>query len=195
MISVGITGGIGSGKTSVCQFFETLGVPVYYADDRAKFLMNHNDELKNGIIEAFGTEAYNENGELNRPYLAKTVFNNNDQLQKLNSLVHPAVWADTAAWMQSNADKDYVLYEAAILFESGSYKMLDKVITVFAPEAVRLKRVMARDNVSAEEVKQRMTKQLPEEEKIAKSDYVIYNDGSQMLISQILKLNKELKNL
>jgi dephospho-CoA kinase len=193
MISVGITGGIGSGKTSVCAFFERLGIPVYYADERAKWLMANNIDLKAQITNAFGAEAY-QNGALNRPFLAKTVFNNQEQLQKLNSLVHPAVWADTAAWMQAQSKNPYILYEAAILFESGSYKMLDKVITVYAPKNLRIERVMARDKVSKEEVELRMSKQMPDEEKMAKSDYIIYNDGSRGLLSQILNIHQELKS-
>jgi dephospho-CoA kinase len=191
MISVGITGGIGSGKTSVCRFFKTLGIPVYYADERAKWLMEHDVDLKKKITDTFGSEAY-INGILNRQFLAKTVFANDEQLKKLNALVHPAVGADTANWMQQQLHQPYVLYEAAILFESGSYKMLDKIITVFAPKELRLKRVIERDKVSREDVEARMNKQLPDEEKMEKSDFVIYNDGSHTLISQILNIHQEL---
>ena len=194
MISVGITGGIGSGKTLVCNFFEILNVPVYYADDRAKFLMNSDEDIKQGIKNAFGPDAYDKNGKLNRAFLANQVFNNKEKLEKLNSLVHPAVWNDTSKWMQSNADEPYVLYEAAILFESGSYKMLNKVITVYAPKETRIKRVVARDKTNIKEVQKRIDNQMSYEEKIAKSDYVVYNDGSQELISQILNIHKELIN-
>ncbi|MEZ5007725.1 MAG: dephospho-CoA kinase [Chitinophagales bacterium] len=195
MISVGITGGIGSGKTTVCHFFELLGIPVYYADLRAKSLMVEDQDLIAAIKKTFGEASYSEKGQLNREYLAKVVFNNDVELQKLNALVHPAVFKDTANWMQKNADQSYVLYEAAIMFESGSYKMLNKVITVYSPESMRLERVMGRDNVTEQEVRSRMAKQMSEEEKIKLADFVIYNDLKQPLISQILKIHKELISL
>ena len=195
MISVGITGGIGSGKTTVCHFFELLGVPVYYADSRAKSLMVEDQNLIAAIKRIFGNASYSESGQLNRAYLAEVVFNNDEELQKLNALVHPAVFKDTANWMQKNADQAYVLYEAAIMFESGSYKMLNKVITVYSPESMRLERVMGRDKVSEPDVRTRMAKQMSEEEKIKLADFVIYNDLKQPLISQILKIHKELIGL
>lgn len=195
MISVGITGGIGSGKTTVCRFFELLNVPVYYADLRAKALMIENQSLVKAIQNKFGKSAYLDNGRLNRAYLADVVFNNDEALQQLNALVHPAVFQDTAEWMQKNADQPYVLYEAAIMFESGSYKMLNKVITVYSPENMRIKRVMDRDQVSETDVRNRMAKQLSEEEKLKLADFVIYNDLQQPLISQILKIHKELIEL
>lgn len=194
MISVGITGGIGSGKTTVSKIFELLKVPVYYADDRAKHLMATDEELKAQLKATFGEATYDEQGNLNRPYLADKVFNNESELQKLNSLVHPAVFKDTATWFQANSDAAYVLYESAILLTSGSAKMLNKIITVHAPEEMRIERVLQRDNTDEEHVRARMKNQLSESEMLEKADYVIYNDNSQSVISQILKLHKELNN-
>ncbi len=195
MISVGITGGIGSGKTTVCEFFKYLGVPVYNADTRAKALMKENQSLILAIKAEFGDDAYHNDGSVNRIFLSNIVFQNEDQLKKLNSLVHPAVFQDTAEWMQKNAQADYVLYEAAIMFESGSHKMLNKVITVYAPTSLRLQRVMQRDQSDEKAIRARMEKQMCEEEKVKLADYVIYNDGSQLIISQILMLHKELISL
>ena len=195
MIKVGITGGIGSGKTTVCKFFEFLGVPIYYADSKAKELMQKDASLISSIRSLFGDESYDSNGVLNRPYLANKVFNDEEQLKKLNAIVHPAVFMDTAKWMDEHKGSRYTLYEAAILFESGNYKMFDKTITVFAPESLRIKRVMERDKVSEKEVRSRMSKQMDDTKKVALADYVIHNDLQHSLISQILALHKELNTL
>ncbi|MCP4124515.1 MAG: dephospho-CoA kinase [Bacteroidetes bacterium] len=192
MIRAGITGGIGSGKTTVCRFFEFLRTPIYYADTRAKELMNTDPELGESIRKAFGHEAYTKHGLLNRAFLANEVFKDDHQLKVLNSLVHPAVWKDVANWLQIHHEAPYTLYEAAILFETGSYKMFDKVITVFAPEEMRIKRVMERDGVGKKEVLARMDKQMADENKIKLADYVIYNDMEHSLVSQILTVHKEL---
>lgn len=187
---VGITGGIGSGKTTVCKIFETLGIPVYYADDRAKWLMAHDPALKASIVAAFGPEAYHPDGALNRAYLARAVFGDAAQLKRLNALVHPAVGRDAEAWHARQAGVPYTLKEAALLFESGSYRRLDKVITVFAPRELRLQRIMRRDEVSRDQVEARMAHQLPEEEKVRRADYVIYNDGRAPLIRQVWKIHQ-----
>ena len=191
MLKVGITGGIGSGKSSVCKIFEVLGVPVYYADDRAKALMIHNNELVAGIKAHFGEEAY-KNGQLDRTYLADQVFNNKKALAALNGLVHPAVAKDAALWHKEHLSAPYTLKEAALLFEAGSYKQLDKIIVVTAPKAVRIARVMQRDGVTAEQVEARMNNQWTEEQKVALADYIITNDGQHELIDQVLQLHKEL---
>lgn len=195
MLKIGITGGIGSGKTTVCQIFATLGIPIYYADDRAKALMISDNDLIHQIKNIFGEDAYDENGELNRKLISEKAFNDKTLLQQLNALVHPAVFQDTLNWYQTHHDKSYTLYEAAIMFESGSYKLLDKTITVFAPEEDRILRTMKRDNISREEVQLRIDKQMAEEEKIKMADYVIYNDHSQPLIEQVLAIHKELITL
>lgn len=191
-MKVGITGGIGSGKSTVCKIFEVLGIPVYYADDRAKWLMHNQPELIEGIKTAFGEQAYKPNNTLNRPYIADIVFNNKEKLDQLNALVHPAVFQDGVAWNEAHADAPYTLKEAAILFESGSYLTVDKVITVFAPKEIRIQRVLSRDNTNRKDVEARMNKQMPEEEKINRSDFVIYNDGERSLIEQVLTVHRQL---
>lgn len=191
MIKAGITGGIGSGKTTVCKVFETLGVPIYYADDRAKYLMHHNAELKAALIARFG-EAIYKDGQLDRPYLAQQVFNNPKALQDLNSLVHPAVARDSEQWQQQQSSAPYTLKEAALLYEAGSYKQLDKIIVVTAPIEIRIQRVMDRDGVSRQQVINRIKNQMPEEEKVSLADFVIHNDGKQSLIDQIMSIHQQL---
>ncbi|MCB0508382.1 MAG: dephospho-CoA kinase [Bacteroidetes bacterium] len=192
MLKVGITGGIGSGKTTVCKIFSTLGIPIYYADERAKELMVTNPTIIQSLKEIFGEDVYFENGKLNRPYLASKVFQDKQLLQQLNAVVHPAVFDDTAKWYQQHQDKPYTIYETAIMFESGSYKLLDKIITVFAPIEERISRIIKRDNISREEVLARIDKQLPEEIKIEKADFVIHNDLSEPLIIQVLEIHNKL---
>ncbi len=189
---IGITGGIGSGKTTVCKIFETLGIPVYYADDRAKWLMTHDTDLIAGIQQIFGEAAYFENGELNRPYIGQIAFNNAEKLAQLNALVHPAVLRDGNEWQQAQQHVPYTLKEAALLYESGSYLDLDQMIVVTAPKEVRIQRVMQRDQLSREAVEARIDKQMPEEEKVKKADFVIYNDGEKALIPQILSIHHQL---
>jgi dephospho-CoA kinase len=158
MLKVGLTGGIGSGKTIVAHIFELLGIPVYYADDRTKWLMNSNEELKSSVIKNFGEESY-INNELNRRYLASVVFNDREKLNLLNAITHPVTIRDAEEWMLQQTTP-YVIKEAALLFESGATEKLDYVIGVYAPQHIRVKRVMARDNLSAEEVMKRISKQI-----------------------------------
>jgi len=194
MLKVGITGGIGSGKTTACKLFEALGVPVYYADDRAKFLMQHEHFLIDQLKRNFGEDIY-DHGQLNRALLAQKVFGQKAQLALLNSLVHPVVFRDTERWYQEHlaANTTYVLKEAALLVESGAYKLLDKLIVVSAPSAVRLQRVVSRDKSTAEEVNQRMNSQLPEEEKLKLADFVIENNSDlEALKIQVEKIHQVL---
>ena len=191
-LHIGITGGIGSGKTTVCRIFETLGIPVYYADDEAKALMTADAKLRNQLIGAFGAATYLPDGSLNRPYLAELVFDNADKLATLNGLVHPAVARHGAAWQAAQTDVPYTLKEAALLYESGSDRALDGVITVFAPEEVRLARVMQRDGATAGQVRARMAKQLAESEKLARADHIIHNDGKQLILPQVLAIHRQL---
>ena len=193
MLKIGITGGIGSGKTTVCKVFETLGIPIYYADDRAKFLMNTDEFLVTEITKLFGEQAYLAKGELNRPHLAAIAFSDKKVLQKLNALVHPVVHQDSEKWFSEQENVPYVLKEAALHFETGGYKMLDKMITVFAPKEMRIERVMQRDNRTIEEVEARINNQMPDSEKVKLADFVIYNDGSQSLIQQIYTVHQVLK--
>lgn len=195
MLKVGITGGIGSGKTTVCKIFETLGIPVYYADDRAKWLMTHDPELVEAISNTFGQDAYSPEGQLNRAYLAKVVFGDNEKLAQLNALVHPAVFRDGSQWHHSQTDAPYTLREAALLFESGSYRAIDKMIVVTAPLELRVKRVIERDQVTADAVMARIEKQWPEEEKVKRADFVVLNDGERLLVPQVLEIHRSLMSL
>ena len=187
--SVGITGGIGSGKTTICRIFETMGYEVYYADERAKWLMQHNPDLRREIILLLGEEAY-DGTMLNRAWIASKVFKEQALLSDLNGIVHPATKKDFEQWVEQKKiddtyTKPFVLKEAAILFESGGYKGLDAVINVYAPKTLRLKRVMSRDGVDEAKVLERMDKQWPDLLKIQKADITIYNDGAHLLIPQV----------
>lgn len=188
MLKIGITGGIGSGKTTVCRVFEALSIPVFNADEVAKMMMVSDRHLVEGIKEAFGEEAYFNNGELNRTFLSGIVFNDSEALQMLNDLVHPAVIQAFDEWAFRKTSK-YCLHEAAILFESGAYKSCDKSILVSAPEVLRIQRVMRRDLVNEQQVKARIDKQMPEEEKEKLADFVILNDGKTAIIPQVLELH------
>lgn len=191
MLIIGLTGGIGSGKSTVAQFFEQLGVPVYYADDRAKALMTGNEELKGAITELLGDSAYMPDGRLNRPYIAGLVFKNADLLDQLNGLVHPAVGKDFKAWaaLQNTA---YVIKEAAILFENGSYTAADKNILVTAPVELRIERVISRDGATKESILARMQHQWPDEQKIPLADYTIQNINLEQTKKQVNSLHKQL---
>jgi len=187
MLKIGLTGGIGSGKSTVARIFEVLGVPVYYADVAAKRLMTEDEELKTAITSAFGANAY-INGNLNREYIAGQVFNDDEKISVLNSLVHPATIKDAARWMNTQ-QAPYIIKEAALLFESGSNKDLDYVIGVSAPFDLRIQRTMHRDHISAREVRARAEKQMDEVLKLRLCDYVIVNDEHEMLIPQVLALH------
>lgn len=192
MYRVGLTGGIGAGKTTVARMFEVLGVPVYYSDYRAKQLMTDEPELVQRIKDAFGENAYLWTGELNRQYLAEMVFNDPDKLKKLNSIVHPALWKDAVEWSETQQPKPYTVQEAAILFETGGYKNMDANIMVFAPVEERIKRTMARDKIDRHAVLARMDKQMPEDEKMKLVDYIIYNDSTTGLVYQVIDLHHKL---
>ena len=190
MLKVGITGGIGSGKSTVAHIFETLGIPVYYADAAAKKLMNEDEKLKQQVQQLFGEAAYTS-GQLNRAFVAAQVFNNPEKLALLNSIVHPATIADAEKWMQQQS-APYAIKEAALIFESGAQENLDKVIGVFAPKTIRIKRVMDRDGITREEVLARMNKQINETIKMRLCNYVITNDEQQLLIPQVLAVHEKL---
>lgn len=191
MLKIGITGGIGSGKTTICKVFETLGVPVFYADTVAKQIMVSDGILVKGVRDAFGTESYTDEGILNNKHIAGIVFNNAEQLARLNELVHPAVFRAFDSWIkQIPSTVPYILKEAALLFESGSYKMCDQNILVIAAEQTRLQRVIERDGVTAEQVKARMDKQLPDTEKTKLADHIIYNNETDSLIIQVTRLHQ-----
>jgi dephospho-CoA kinase len=195
MLKVGITGGIGSGKTTVCKIFEQLGIPVYYADDRAKRLMVEDPQLVRGIMALLGEEAYTPEGQLDRTFVANIVFNNPGKLAQLNDLVHPAVARDGAAWQEKQTEVPYTLKEAALLYEAGSYRALDRMICVVAPEEMRIQRVMERDRVDRAAVLARMDKQWPQAQKARLADFLIYNDGTQSLVQQVVRIHKRLKSI
>ncbi|MBX2895178.1 MAG: dephospho-CoA kinase [Cyclobacteriaceae bacterium] len=189
-LQVGITGGIGSGKSLVCKIFNTLGVPSYDADSRAKIVMTTDGILVEAIKKEFGVLSYDATGTLNRQHLATTVFNQPDKLKRLNELVHPRVALDYERWVQSQATVKYVLKEAALLFESGSDQTLNKIIVVTAPETLRVQRILQRDpHRSIEQTKAIIRNQMAEAEKIKRADYVITNDETQLLIPQVLNLH------
>ncbi|MBZ5855755.1 dephospho-CoA kinase [Flavihumibacter profundi] len=190
MLRVGITGGIGSGKSIVARVFNSLGIPVYNADTAAKRLMENDPELVEAIKAQFGDGAYLD-GKLNRAYLAQVVFKDKQQLDILNQLVHPVTIRDAEQWMQHQSSP-YALKEAALIFESGSQAQLDLVIGVSAPQHIRIHRVMQRDGVSREEVIKRIDNQLSETIKMRLCDYIIMNDDQRLVVPQVLKVHEEL---
>ena len=195
MIKVGLTGGIGSGKSTVSKILISKGFSVYNSDNRAKWLMNNNDNLKSNIISIFGNKAYIK-GSLNRKYLSAKVFNDSLKLKALNNLVHPLVAIDFKNWLLNQKSKDFVFKEAAILIESGAYKEMDKIMVVSCPENIRLERVLKRDGNSPELVKKRMQNQISETEKINHADFVVKNNGSKSdLVLEVEFVISELKNL
>lgn len=191
MIKVGLTGNIGSGKSLVSQAFEALGIPVFNADLEARKILNSNEVVQK-IKTTFGVEVVQRNNEIDRKKLATIVFNSESELEKLNLLIHPRLRSEFHNWSREYNDKPYVIQEAAILFENNFHHLMDKIITVSAPFDLRLKRVLERDNTSKKDVLSRMKNQWPDGEKEKLSDFVIHNNGSEMLLPQILKIHQEL---
>lgn len=187
MLKIGVTGGIGSGKTTVCRIFKALKIPIYSADDRAKSLMTENATLRTSIFSLFGEKAY-INNTLNRAYIASSVFNDKELLYKLNSVVHPIVELDFETWVKAQKSP-YLIKEAAVLIESGAFKLMDKILLVEAPHNLKLNRVILRDGVESEEVLLRMSTQMSDKEKRKYADTVIYNDEKTSLLQQILSLH------
>lgn len=191
MIRVGLTGGIGSGKSTVARFWQTLGIPVYESDSRAKALMNSSSEIVEGIKVLFGEKAYDEGG-LNRQYIASKVFTDSDLLARLNALVHPAVQRDFMQWSERQ-DAPYVVEESAILFECGASRVMDFNVVVSAGFETRLERASARDGVSREQISERINNQMDQEQMASLADFIIEND-SQLLIPQIIKIDGIIRN-
>lgn len=189
MLKIGLTGGIGSGKTVVAQIFQVLGIPVFNADAEAKLIMEKDQTLVETISRTFGAQSY-ISGKLNRAYIAEIVFKDQFKLEQLNALVHPATIAAAEAWM-GQQDAPYIVKEAALMFESGSGTNLNYIIGVHAPQAVRMKRVIERDNLNREDVLARMNRQISEVIKMKLCDFVITNDEQQLLLPQVLKLHQQ----
>jgi dephospho-CoA kinase len=194
MIKLGVTGGIGSGKSTVCDLFAHLGVAVYPSDEKSKYLIQTDPVLISKIKSLFGSDLYSSEQILDRKKLASIVFNDEEKLQQLNAITHPAVVADFNLWCQQHAGDKYVIKESAILFESGTYKNMDFILGVFAPLELRIKRIQERDHVKRDEILQRMASQMPDNEKISYCDYVIFNDEKHSLIEQVRELHNELFN-
>jgi dephospho-CoA kinase len=188
MKRIGITGSIGSGKSTVTNIFKQLGVPVYDADSRAKMLMVNSPSLIAGTKSLFGEEAYLPSGELNRQLISSKAFHNQNLLTQLNGLVHPAVYTDFEDWCAAQ-NAPYVIKEAALMFESDSYKQLNEIIVVTAPEEIRIERASQRDGVTREAILSRMKNQFSQEEKLARGQYEIKNDEQMLLIPQVLHLH------
>lgn len=188
MLKVGITGGIGSGKSTVCQVFETLGIPVFYADLAARSVTETEPQVVSQIKELFGANIYIGN-KLDRQKVASLVFADKDLLEKLNNIIHPATIAYGRQWLESQS-APYAIKEAAIFFESGSNKDMDVMIGVFAPVEVRIQRIMERDNTTREKVLDRISKQMDEDEKMKLCDHIITNDGTTAIIPQVLALHE-----
>jgi dephospho-CoA kinase len=190
MIIVGLTGGIGSGKTTIGKRFTSFGVPVYIADDEAKALMNRSKVIKRKLIQLFGESAYVD-GKLNRPYLASQIFNDKSLLSKMNAIVHPKVGAHFKRWLKKQ-DAPYIIKEVAIIFENNLEYQYDYIISVVADKDLRIDRVIKRDSSSKEKVESIMRNQLPDSEKIEKSDYVIYNNDLELAYSQVEEIHQEI---
>ncbi len=194
MLKIGITGGIGSGKSTVCNLFKSLGIVVYDSDIRARIITDINLDIRKGIIDLFGEESYVDN-KLNRKFISPIVFNDKEKLEKLNSIVHPQVKEDFLSWIEQHKEYPYIIKESAIMFETDAYKNMDKNITVSAPIDIRINRIISRDPQRTDkEIKNIIAKQLSDVERIKKSDYVIYNDNTKELLPQIIELDKLFRN-
>ena len=191
-LQIGVTGGIGSGKSVVCRVFETLGIPVYYADERAKWPPAHDPILNADIVRVLGGRAYDSLGRYNRTWVASQVFAEPALLNQLNAVIHPRVFADTARWVTEQADKPYVIKEAALMRAAGDGNTLDRVIVVQAPATVRIGRIRQRDpHRSVQEIQHIIDRQVGDDERLQLADYVLLNDESQLLLPQIVRLHEE----
>ncbi|GAB2527571.1 dephospho-CoA kinase [Spirosoma aerophilum] len=191
-LQIGVTGGIGSGKSVVCKVFRALGIPVYEADERAKWLTEHDPILKADIQRVLGANAYDATGKYNRAWVASQVFSDPSLLAALNGVIHPRVFADTAAWVIEHADKPYVVKEAALMKAAGDHNSLDKVVVVQAPVALRIARIRQRDPHRSEvEIQHIIDRQIDDAERLRIADYVVDNDESQLLLPQIIRLHEE----
>lgn len=194
MLTIGITGGIGSGKSTVCKVFSAMGIPVFQADLVAGKLQNEDPQLVHEMIQIFGADIYSADRLLDRKKLASIIFDNRSLLEKVNNIVHPAVHKAFDQWKSKYTNLPYVIYEAAILFETGSFRNFDCTILVIADEAERIERVIKRENTTVDAVRKRMHNQMKDSDKIKLANYLLYNNDNQLIIPQILKLDKILKS-
>ena len=192
MLKIGITGGIGSGKSTVCRVFSALGIPVFDADRIAKDHLNTNEDIYEKLVNVFGAAVYLSDHTIDRKYLAGIVFNNPSLLAKLNEIVHPVVRETFFNWCEKQ-ESPYIIHEAAILFESGFYKMMDKTIAVVTSENERIQRVMKRDDLTLELVKERIRNQWTDEERIKLADFVIGNNDDELIIPKIIEIDKKIR--
>lgn len=188
---IGLTGGIGSGKSTVAAIFKSLGIPVYEADAASKQIIDTDRSLQQSLRQLLGKEVVKD-GKIDRPYMASLIFNDQDLLRQTNALIHPAVGRDFKTWYSKQQAAPYVVREAAILFESGTYRDCDKIVVVTAPEDMRIERVVKRNHTSEAEVRQRMANQWPEEEKVKRADYVVNNDHTDSVVKQVLRIHEDI---
>jgi dephospho-CoA kinase len=193
MIKVGLTGGIGSGKSLVARIFNKFGVPVYDSDSATKQLYFSNQELKSELIKSFGSQTYFENGQLNRKYLGELIFSDKSKLELINKIVHPFVKLDFEEWLLKNYQTKYIIKEAAILIESGAYKQVDKIIVVNSPFDLRIKRVIERDKTTKEEVVKRMSNQLPNKKLLSFADFIVENNEENLLLPQLINIHNQIE--
>jgi len=194
MLKVGLTGNIGAGKTIVSKVFNTIGVPIFYADDIAKELTENDNEIKKIYIDWFGSDIFKE-GRLNKHMLANIIFNDEIALQKVNSLIHPRVADNFIKWLKNYNNYTYVIFESAILFDSIFKNIMDKIILVTAPLELKIKRVIKRDRRNVEEIKQILSKQPNENLLIKLADYIIINDEKELIVPRIIEIHEELKKI
>lgn len=190
---IGITGGIGSGKSLICKIFSTMNIPIYDADSRAKYLINKDITLKNSIKNLLSENAYTPAGEYNRAWVASKVFNNPELLKQLNSLVHPCVHKDAHEWVKKYPKSPFLLYEAALMKAAGDNNMFDKVIVVDAPVDLRIKRIQARDKRSEQEITAIIARQISDDERLKIADYVIENDDKKPVLEQVLEIYRQVQ--
>jgi len=193
MIKIGLTGGIGSGKSTVAHVFEYMGVPVYYSDAEAKKLMQHSPSVRTAIMQTFGTNSYLSNGSIDKQYLAKVIFHNSQKRKQINSIVHPAVTEDFLSWSSAQKSK-IVLFESALLFQTATKSVLDYIFAVSAKESSRIMRVIKRDGLDEKEVAQRIDSQMPQKKMDALADHVIFNEDDDLIVPQVAELIKKYKN-
>lgn len=187
---IGVTGGIGSGKSMVCRLFECLDIPIYYADSRAKWLTNNDPEIREKVIALLGAEAYDREGRYDTRFVASSVFNNEPLLKELNAIIHPVVLRDTKDWVAQHAGSPYVVKEAAIMAKAGHANAVDYVVVVEAPVALRIQRILQRDKRTEQEIRAIIERQVSDESRREIADFIVYNDDTSELIPQVLHLHE-----